>query len=156
VGRWAIELQPDDAWGAHAVAHVFETRDRAAEGLAFLDALEPQLAHCNNFAGHLAWHRSLFHLQLGEHDAALALHDTKVAPHLGRDYRDLCNASSLLWRLENDGVSVGSRWQALAELARRASATTRWPSPMRTTCCRWRRLASWRTPRSSHARCARE
>jgi hypothetical protein len=118
VGRRAIELEPDDAWGAHAVAHVLETQDRAREGLAFLDAAEPALVHCNNFGGHIAWHRSLFHLQLDEYDAVLALHDARIAPHLGRDYRDTCNVSSLLWRLENEGVDVGARWEPVAELAR--------------------------------------
>jgi hypothetical protein len=118
IGRRALEREPDDAWGAHAVAHVLETQDRAREGLAFLDAAEPQLVHCNNFAGHIAWHRSLFHLQLAEYDAALALHDTRIAPYLGRDYRDACNASSLLWRLENAGIGVGERWQPLLALAR--------------------------------------
>ncbi|HKP63806.1 MAG TPA: tetratricopeptide repeat protein [Polyangiales bacterium] len=118
VGRRAIELQPDDAWGAHAVAHVLETQDRAREGLLFLDAAEPALANCNNFGGHIAWHRSLFHLQLEDHAAALTLHDESIAPHLGRDYRDVCNASSLLWRLEAAGVQVGERWRPLVELAR--------------------------------------
>jgi tetratricopeptide (TPR) repeat protein len=117
VGRRAIELQPDDAWGAHAVAHVLETQDSAAEGITFLDAVEPALTQCNNFGGHIAWHRSLFHLQRSEYDAALALHDTRIAPHLGRDYRDTCNVSSLLWRLENEGVDVGARWQPLVQLA---------------------------------------
>jgi hypothetical protein len=118
VGRRAVELEPSDAWGAHAVAHVLEVQDRALEGLAFMDAVEPGLTECNNFGGHLAWHRSLFHLQLGELDAALALHDERVVRHLGRDYRDTCNAATLLWRVSNEGLDVGNRWTQLAELAR--------------------------------------
>lgn len=118
VGRRAVELEPSDAWGAHAVAHVLEVHDRALEGLAFMDAVEPALTECNNFGGHLAWHRSLFHLQLGELDAALALHDARIVSHLGRDYRDACNAATLLWRVSNEGLDVGDRWLMLAELAR--------------------------------------
>lgn len=118
VGRAAVELEPSDAWGAHAVAHVLESQDRAREGLRFMDQVEPALAECNNFGGHLAWHRSLFHLQLGEHGAALALHDARIAGHLGRDYRDTCNAATLLWRVQNDGFDVGNRWVKLAELSR--------------------------------------
>jgi tetratricopeptide (TPR) repeat protein len=118
VGRTAVELEPADAWGAHAVAHVLEAQDRALEGLAFMDAVEPGLRECNNFGGHLAWHRGLFHLQLGELDAALALHDQRIAHHLGRDYRDTCNAATLLWRVSHEGLAVGERWQKLAALAR--------------------------------------
>lgn len=118
VGKRAVELEPGDAWGAHAVAHVLEVQDRARDGLAFMDAVEPNLTECNNFGGHLAWHRGLFHLQLGELDAALALHDQRVVNHLGRDYRDVSNAATLLWRVSNEGLDVGDRWHELAKLAR--------------------------------------
>lgn len=118
IGRRALELEPADAWGAHAVAHVLEAQDRATEGLAFMAAVEPALRECNNFGGHLAWHRSLFHLQRGEYDAALALHDTRIAGYLGRDYRDACNAAALLYHVSNEGIDVGDRWQKLATLAR--------------------------------------
>lgn len=115
-GRRAHELDAHDVWGAHAVAHVLEVRDRAREGLAWMARIDEE--GVNNFAGHLGWHRALFHLGLGETGAALALHDERVATHLGRDYRDVANASTLLWRLEHEGVDVGDRWQRLAGLAR--------------------------------------
>jgi hypothetical protein len=57
-------------------------------------------------------------VQRGELEAALQLYDSKIAVYLGRDYRDVCNASSLLWRLEQEGHAVGDRWERLAELAR--------------------------------------
>jgi tetratricopeptide (TPR) repeat protein len=117
-GRSAVALDPHDAWGAHAVAHVLERSDRAHSGLAWLDDVEPALQGCNNFRGHIAWHRSLFLFQLERYEAALALYDREIAVHLGRDYRDVANASSLLLRLEQEGVDVGGRWQRLAELAR--------------------------------------
>ena len=116
--RRAIELEPLDAWGTHALAHVLERQDRAQEGLELMLRAEAGLAGCNNFRGHLAWHRSLFLLQLARHDEALALHDQEIAIHLGRDYRDVSNASSLLLQLERVGVEVGDRWQRLAQLAR--------------------------------------
>ena len=117
-GRHAIESEPLDAWGAHAVAHVLETEDRPREGVTFMDAVEAPLLGCNNFAGHLAWHRGLFLLQLGEFEQALELYDTRIAVHLGRDYRDVCNASTLLVRLQQEGCAVGDRWERLSELAR--------------------------------------
>jgi hypothetical protein len=117
VGKRAIALEPLDAWGAHAVAHVLETQDRPDEGIAWMDAVEPGLVGCNNFDGHLAWHRTLFHLQRGELEHALALHDARIAIHLGRDYRDVANSVTLLWRLECEGLDVGDRFEQLAELA---------------------------------------
>ena len=45
------------------------------------------------------------------------MHDEHIAVHLGRDYRDVANASTLLWRLEQEGVAVGCRWERLAQLA---------------------------------------
>jgi hypothetical protein len=57
-------------------------------------------------------------LQQGELERALALHDQHIIVHCGRDYRDVANASTLLWRLEREGLNLGTRWQRLAELAR--------------------------------------
>lgn len=118
VGRRALELAPLDAWGAHAVAHVMETLDRPDQGIAWMDTVEPQLSGCNNFDGHLAWHRTLFHLQRGELEQVLALYDARIAVHLGRDYRDVANCATLLWRLSREGFEVGDRWRRLGELAR--------------------------------------
>ena len=36
-GKQAIELCPDDAWGLHAVSHVFDMTGRAKEGLAWIE-----------------------------------------------------------------------------------------------------------------------
>lgn len=98
----------------HRPPHVLESQDRTAERLAWTDAVEPALAGCDNFAGHLAWHCSLFHLQHGELERALALHGERIAVHLGRDYRDVANASTLLWRLEREGDGRGHELAALA------------------------------------------
>jgi len=116
-GRAGVALAPDDAWGLHAVAHVFDMTGRARAGLDWLIGRESSWAHCNNFRFHVWWHRALMHLDLGEHDSALALYDADIRAEKTDDYRDIANAASLLSRLELDGVPVGNRWEELAELA---------------------------------------
>ncbi|OAN73264.1 hypothetical protein A8B83_00430 [Rhodobacteraceae bacterium EhC02] len=116
-GREGVALSPDDAWGLHAVAHVFDMTGQARAGLDWLSGREASWAHCNNFRFHVWWHRALMHLDLGEYDIALALYDADIRAEKTDDYRDISNAASLLSRLELEGVDVGDRWEELAELA---------------------------------------
>jgi tetratricopeptide (TPR) repeat protein len=118
MGRKAVELEPADAWGRHAVAHVYEMTGRAEEGLAWLSD-QSQWAHCNNFAYHMHWHVGLFQLELGRVSDALKLYDSAIRDQKTDDYRDIANASSLLRRIELEGLSVGNRWDELADIAER-------------------------------------
>jgi tetratricopeptide (TPR) repeat protein len=117
IGREGVALAPDDAWGLHAVAHVFDMTGRARDGLDWLTGREASWAHCNNFRFHVWWHRALMHLDLGEHEAALALYDADIRAEKTDDYRDISNGASLLSRLELEGVDVGNRWEELANLS---------------------------------------
>src|SRR6266853_315418 len=117
VGRRACALTPSDIWAAHAVAHVFEMRDEPDAGLRWLAERSIAFAGCNNLTFHLDWHRALFHLELGQPYRALVLYDTEVRSSETEDYRDISNAASLLWRLENRGIDVGARWRELADKA---------------------------------------
>jgi hypothetical protein len=117
VGRTGVALAPDDAWGLHAVAHVFDMTGRARAGLDWLTGRESSWVHCNNFRFHVWWHRALMHLDLGEHETVLAQYDAEIRAEKTDDYRDVSNAASLLARLELDGVDVEGRWDELADLA---------------------------------------
>lgn len=116
-GKQAIELAPKDAWGLHAVAHVYDMTGRAKEGLAWLDGREGSWAHCNNFAFHVWWHRALMYIDLGDYAAALDLYDREIRAEKTDDYRDIANATALLTRLELEGVKIGNRWDELSALA---------------------------------------
>ena len=123
-GRAAIEIDPGDVWGTHAVAHIMEMQGRHAEGIAWLDELERHWDGGNNLLHHLWWHRALFHLEAREFDAVLDLYDrrfrnlasplTQAQPDL---YIDVQNAASMLFRLELLGVDVGYRWSEIADKA---------------------------------------
>jgi tetratricopeptide (TPR) repeat protein len=123
-GWAALEIDPADFWGAHAVAHVMEMQARRREGIDLLERLEPYWSGGNNLLHHLWWHRAMFHLERREFDAALDLYDrrfrnlasplTQAQPDL---YIDVQNAASMLFRLERQGIDVGPRWIEIADKA---------------------------------------
>ena len=117
VGRMGLTISPDDAWGLHAVAHVFDMTGNAMGGIDWLTGREDAWAHCNNFRYHVWWHKALMHLDLDQTDVVLALYDTEIRADKTDDYRDISNATSLLSRLELNGVDVGDRWEELADIS---------------------------------------
>ncbi|MEM8569526.1 MAG: tetratricopeptide repeat protein [Pseudomonadota bacterium] len=124
VGRRAVALQSEDAWGMHAVGHVYEMSGDTEAGIRWLEDGRADWARCNNFSFHMAWHLALLHLERGDHDRVLRLYDEDVRPQPTDDFRDVANAVSLLWRLERCGTKAGSRWDELAAIARRRSDDT--------------------------------
>lgn len=123
-GRRAVLLEPHDSWGLHAVSHVHEMRGATVEGIEWLEQSRRAWSRCNNFSFHMAWHLALLHLEQGDHERVLDIYDEDVRPTQTDDFRDTANAVSLLWRLNQSGVHVGSRWQDLAEVARRRRSDT--------------------------------
>ena len=115
-GHEAVGYAPNDAWGLHAVAHVHDMTGNARSGLEWLTGREAAWSHCNNFRYHVWWHKALMCLDLGRVDEVLALYDTEVRRDHTDDYRDIANATSLLVRLELEGVPVGDRWEELADI----------------------------------------
>jgi tetratricopeptide (TPR) repeat protein len=116
--RAAAELEPDSFWPHHTVAHVMEMTGRPEDGLGWMAAREARWAgpgHLNEV--HIWWHKALFHLELGQYDAALALYDGPIRATQRPIALSLTNASALLWRLDTLGCDVGvERWRELAEL----------------------------------------
>jgi len=113
-GREAVALNPADAWAVHAVAHVLEMQDRPAEGLAWLQDLEPHWTPAALLAVHNWWHAALFLIELDQPEAALALYDAHIRATPSEMALDLVDAAALLWRLELLGLDVTPRWTALA------------------------------------------
>jgi hypothetical protein len=114
-GRRAVALEPRDAWGWHAVAHVMEMQGRQADGIAWLRSDPAAWAEDNFFAVHNWWHLALYHLDRGEIDAVLALFDGPIYGQRSTIVLDMIDASALLWRLLLRGVDVGDRWSAVAD-----------------------------------------
>ena len=114
-GRHAVELEPQDCWAHHAVAHVMEMTGRSEDGIGWMIAREPHWSGKDNlFEIHNWWHRALFHLDLDQKDEVLALYDGPIREDKGGVVLDLVDASALLWRLHLSGHDVGDRWNELS------------------------------------------
>lgn len=115
--RAAAELEPLSFWPHHTVAHVMEMTGRPEDGLGWMAARENLWStpgHVNQV--HIWWHKALFHLELGQYEAALALHDGPIRAMQRPLGLSLTNATALLWRLDMLGCDVGDRWHELATL----------------------------------------
>jgi tetratricopeptide (TPR) repeat protein len=120
-GRRAPEQNPKDPRAVHAVAHVLEMQDRAAEGVAWIESLTPHWDAVNFFRFHLWWHLALLHWGTGSPDKALDLYDARIWADGSNENLSLCNDISMLARLEIAGVPVGRRWDDVAKVVRENS-----------------------------------
>ncbi len=119
VSRQAAELEPYGYWAHHAVSHVMEMTGRPQDGLAWMDAREAFWSGPQNTSRvHIWWHKALFHMELGDHAAALAIYDGPIQETQRPVGISLTNATALLWRLETLGIDAGDRWNTLADLWR--------------------------------------
>jgi hypothetical protein len=114
-GRRGVGLEPRDGWAQHAVAHVMEMQGRQRDGIAWMRASPDAWAHESFFAVHNWWHVALYHLDLGEVEAVLALYDGPIYGKRSGLVLEMIDASALLWRLALRGIDVGGRWEALAD-----------------------------------------
>ena len=112
-GRAAIEIDPSDVWGAHAVAHVLVMKGEMRNGIGWLEGLSGNWGHANQMRHHLWWHVCLFLLELGEYNRVIRLLDTEIrnlnSPLVKASPAatiDINNYSSLLMCLELYGVDV--------------------------------------------------
>lgn len=117
LGRRAVEINENDIWAGHCVAHVLEAQGRREEGIAWIDAHEAAWQKRGVFAHHMWWHRALHYLELERFDDVLAAYDREFWAEPSEDNIDITNASSMLMRLHMLGIEVGSRWRSVAEVS---------------------------------------
>lgn len=116
MGRRAVEINENDIWAGHCVAHVLEAQGRRREGIAWVDAHEAAWQKHGIFARHMWWHRSLHYLELERFDDVLDAYDRQFWPEPSEDNIDIGNASSMLMRLDMLGIDVGDRWEPVADV----------------------------------------
>lgn len=113
-GRAACEINPGDAWAAHAVAHVYEMRGQVKTNIDWLETSAQGWSEQNFLAFHNWWHLALCHLDNEDYGTALAVFDSRVRPAPSRVAAEMVDASALLWRLRLRNVDVSDRWAELA------------------------------------------
>lgn len=115
IGRAGAELEPEDLWAVHSVAHVMEGEGRFDDGLSWMERPQAFWAGRGSMKHHLLWHEALFIYEMGAYDRVLDYYDTRLVSDKPCGYLEMSNAASLLLRLEAAGLSCGERWDTLAE-----------------------------------------
>ena len=54
--------------------------ERPNKGLKFLEGCEDNWMENSSLRTHVSWHRTLYHVQLGEYEAALTQYDDVIMP----------------------------------------------------------------------------
>jgi len=117
IGRRAVDLDPEDTWAIHSVAHVLEMQGRHQEGIEWIDRNADEWdGKIHSFANHVWWHKALYHLELGQYEEVLSLYDKRFYSELSDDGLDIANASSMLMRLRLHGIDVSDRFEHLADV----------------------------------------
>lgn len=95
-------------------------RGQNEAGLEFLERTVPDWKVCSMWACHNFWHMALFHIEMGDFERALSVFDSQVGARTTKtkDMFKLIDSCSLLFRLEMQGVDVGSRWDDIYEVCR--------------------------------------
>jgi tetratricopeptide (TPR) repeat protein len=127
VGLEAVERNPDDVWGIHAVVHAYEMQGKVEEGIRFLRSRAADWGSGNLFTVHNWWHLALYLLEAGRYDDALAIYDAEVHNDASAGVSlEMLDASALLWRLTLEEVDTGDRYAKLAAAWEKQLADESW------------------------------
>lgn len=118
LGRRGAELEPDDLWSVHSVAHVMEAQGRLEEGVDWMQKPEIYWSDRGPMRHHLWWHEALFLYEAGDYDRVFEYFDQRLLPRTRAGYLEMANCASLLFRLEVSGRIAGERWEKLLKHTR--------------------------------------
>ena len=115
--RAALAQKPDEPWAHHALAHVFETQGRIAEGIEFLESHAASWATLNSFMHtHNWWHLCLLYIDRERFEQVQAIYPQHIWGVWKEYSQDQIGAVSLLARLELAGVNLEpALWQELGD-----------------------------------------
>ena len=115
-GYRALAKNRNDVWAIHAVAHTYEMRAMLNQGIDFMSSRAKDWTQNNLFTAHNWWHHALFYADQEQYREVLRIYDSVLfnqnSPKVALV---LLDASSLLWRLDLEGVDVGDRFDPLAD-----------------------------------------
>src|SRR6267143_2014874 len=114
----ALQLEPNDAWSVHALAHALYESESFDAGVTKLPVAIHPCRGLNWFRNHLLWHLALLHFARGEYARAAKIGRAAFEREPSSIAGNLHDSISLLWRLELVGEPVGARWQPFTAIAR--------------------------------------
>ncbi|KAI1720119.1 tetratricopeptide repeat protein 38 [Ditylenchus destructor] len=112
----ALEMNRQDCWATHAIAHCNEMEGKYKEGLNFMESTVGDWSPCWMLACHNFWHTALYYIEQADYESALSIYDREICDRSKATgmMLDMVDAASLLLRLEMEGVNLGhERWKAL-------------------------------------------
>uniref|UniRef100_UPI0037E88DDA tetratricopeptide repeat protein 38 n=1 Tax=Semicossyphus pulcher TaxID=241346 RepID=UPI0037E88DDA len=120
VAMEGLALNPEDAWSVHSVAHVYEMRAEVDKGLKFMESRENDWKVSDILASHNYWHWALYFVEKRQYEAALEIFDSQIFRRCKAtgSMLDVVDATSLLYRLEMEGVCVKDRWRELLQVTK--------------------------------------
>ncbi|XP_068170067.1 tetratricopeptide repeat protein 38 isoform X2 [Antennarius striatus] len=115
VAMEGLALCPDDPWAVHAVAHVYEMKVELDKGLKHMESREKDWKVSDMLASHNYWHWALYFIEKGQYEAPLQIYDSQLFKRCktSGSTLDMIDATSMLYRLEMEGVCVKDRWREL-------------------------------------------
>ncbi|XP_073423794.1 tetratricopeptide repeat protein 38 isoform X1 [Dendrobates tinctorius] len=121
VAKEALATDQKDCWSVHTIAHVYEMTADVEEGLSFMKQTENNWKGGDMLACHVYWHWALYFIEKGEYEAAMTLYDEYIAPmcFTSGSMLDVVDNSSLLLRLQMEGVDVEKRWDKLVQVTKK-------------------------------------
>ncbi|CAB4006579.1 Hypothetical predicted protein, partial [Paramuricea clavata] len=90
---------------------------RYNEGITFLDRTEEHWTRGEMLACHNYWHWALYHIEKGDHGVAVDIYDKQISQRCKSGAMlDLVDGSSLLYRLQLEGINVKDKWREMQQL----------------------------------------
>jgi tetratricopeptide (TPR) repeat protein len=119
----SLEVNPNNAHGAHGFAHVCYESGELEAARTFLSSWLATYPRDGFFYGHLSWHLSLCEIQAGNWAQALQLHRDALAldRHSGGPQQKVSDGAAFLWRSELAGYPRdAAAWRSLYDYANSA------------------------------------
>uniref|UniRef100_G3PJZ1 Tetratricopeptide repeat domain 38 n=1 Tax=Gasterosteus aculeatus aculeatus TaxID=481459 RepID=G3PJZ1_GASAC len=117
VAMEGLAMTPEDAWSVHSVAHVYEMKAEVDKGLKFMESREKDWQASDVLASHNYWHWALYFIEKVNIIMSFLIQVIRRCKATG-SMLDTVDASSMLCRLEMEGVCVKDRWQEVLQVTR--------------------------------------
>src|ERR671937_2348729 len=99
IAEQALQLEPNDPWSVHALAHALYESASYDAGVTKLPSAIHPCRGVNWFRNHLLWHLALLHFARGDYGRAAAMSRSVFERTPSAIIGDLHDSISLLWRL---------------------------------------------------------